>query len=75
MASPFETLPVELVGRVACLLELRDLRALRLSSRSLAAKAAQGSFKTYFLRKRVQLAEDLESFVKATKENLFGCTG
>ena len=62
-----EDLPPEILERTVVLLSLRDVCALRLSSRTLASKATQDYFKTFFTRKRVEVTElGLQKFVDCT---------
>ncbi|KAF2768918.1 hypothetical protein EJ03DRAFT_351757 [Teratosphaeria nubilosa] len=73
MAAPFEDLPVEIVEKVVCLLDLPDAGNLRLVSGALAAKSSQGSFKRYFVSKSVDLTRrSLEDFVRVTEAGSLG---
>lgn len=55
-------------------LEFSDIAALRLTSRSISAKASTGLFRSFFKAKTVDLtAESLLRFVEATKNGQPGC--
>lgn len=63
-----EHLPNEIIDSIASLLELNDIRSLRLTSRSLALGSSGSHFKSYFRRKHVDLTEHaLRDFVEETK--------
>ena len=68
-----QNLPVEIVENVVTWLSLEDARNLRLASRLLASKVSEGSFKSYYRIKRLDLTrESLERFVQATKPECLG---
>ncbi|KAK3724191.1 hypothetical protein LTR37_001316 [Vermiconidia calcicola] len=68
MASGLEDLPNEVVESITVLLNLRNIRALRLVSRTLASAATQSHFKSYFRSKRVELTEAaLQAFLEFTR--------
>ncbi|GAB7347707.1 hypothetical protein MBLNU459_g5266t1 [Dothideomycetes sp. NU459] len=69
MASYLEALPVELTERIVTLLELGDVAALRMTSRTVESKASGGSFTDYFKHKNVELTtKSLQNFVRWTTE-------
>lgn len=69
-----QDLPPELVERVAALLPLHDVCALRLTERAIASKATPEHFKTCFHTKRLEVTESrLRSFVGLTECNGLVC--
>lgn len=74
MASPLETLIIELIEEIVTRLEFSDIAALRLTSRSISAKASTGRFRSFFKAKTIDLTtESLLRFVEATKKGQPGC--
>lgn len=75
MASSIETLPVEIIEKIVCLLPLDEIRALRRTCRSLASKSSQGILKSYFKTKDLHLvAEALKTCVELTEARSLACT-
>lgn len=74
MASPLEALAVELIEEVMAWLGLSDIAAVRLTSRSISAKASTGRFSSFFKTKTIDLTtKNLLRFVEVTKEGQPGC--
>ncbi|CAD0111255.1 unnamed protein product [Aureobasidium uvarum] len=68
----FSDLPSEIVESVVCLLELRDIRSLRLASRATEAASSQAYFQTFFLSKTIELeTEAVASFAAITESSRF----
>lgn len=74
MAPTLDDIPDELFEWIVKQLEPCDIFHLRLSSRTLASKATQTRFKSFFHTRHVDLDErSLTQFVLATKNGGFGC--
>lgn len=73
--SPYlEDCPNEVIEAIVVLLDLDDIRSLRQSCRSLAAKTTQNRFKSYYHSKRVDITPyALRAFVDATQPGRLGC--
>ncbi|KAK5119543.1 hypothetical protein LTR85_007371 [Meristemomyces frigidus] len=72
--SSIEDLPEELVEGIVTQQDLADIRSLRRCSSTLAAKATQTHFKSYFTTKTVLLsATTLEDFGAITRQGGLGC--
>ncbi|CBF79112.1 predicted protein [Aspergillus nidulans FGSC A4] len=68
-----EYLPNEIIETIVSLLELTDIRNLRLTSRGLALRSSGHHFKSHFRRKHVDITEStLRDFVQATKPGRLG---
>lgn len=66
-------LPVDVIEALICLLDFDDICSLRLTARELAAKASQGSLKTHFLTKTLDLTGvNLQALTELTKPNRLG---
>lgn len=74
MATSLESLPEELIELVVRSLELHSICSLRATSRSTAAKASQGHFKTYFRSKTISLTvKSLKAVKRILQPNGLGC--
>ena len=74
MSPNLEDCPNEVIESIVLLLGLSDIRSLRLSSRTLATKATQDHFKSYFRSKHVDITDSaLRSFVNITRPGRPGC--
>ncbi|OTB09180.1 hypothetical protein M426DRAFT_134044 [Hypoxylon sp. CI-4A] len=74
MEPSLEALPIELVGHIVTLIDLRDIVSLRLTSRNVESKVSQQHFARYFNHKNVELAPGpLEDMVHITSQGHLGC--
>ena len=74
MSPRLEDCPDEVIEAIVVLLHLDDIRSLRQSCRSLAAKTTQRHFKSYYHSKRVDITRRaLRAFVNATQPGRLGC--
>jgi hypothetical protein len=74
MSPSLEDCPNEVIESIVLLLGLSDIRSLRLCSRSLATKATQNHFKSYFRSKHVDITDSaLRAFVDMTRPGRLGC--
>ncbi|KUJ14024.1 uncharacterized protein LY89DRAFT_152017 [Mollisia scopiformis] len=74
MAPRLEDCPNEVIESIVVLLDLNDICNLRQTSRSLATKATQNHFKSFYLSKHVDTTtRSLEKFVDATRPGRLGC--
>ncbi|KAE9365423.1 F-box domain protein [Stipitochalara longipes BDJ] len=74
MSSSLEDCPNEVIENIVVRLVLGDICNLRLVSRTLATKATQAHFKSFFLSKHVDVTESaLRAFVEFTKSSSLGC--
>jgi hypothetical protein len=74
MSPSLEDLPNEVIDSIAALSNLRDICSLGLCSRTLATKATQTHFKSYFLSRHVNITDtSLREFVHLTKPGWLGC--
>ncbi|ROW03040.1 hypothetical protein VMCG_05698 [Cytospora schulzeri] len=72
--AALEALPTELVENIVTNLGLCDIRSLRLTCRTMEAKASGLSFTTFFGHKNIQLtATALQNFVDVTGQCRLGC--
>lgn len=72
--ATFEGLPNEIVETIVGYLDLQSIGHLRQTSRTLAAKATQDRFKSFFKSKHVEITRpSLEAFVRATRPGHLGC--
>lgn len=72
--ATFEGLPNEIVETVVGYMDLQSIGNLRQTSRTLAAKATQDRFKSFFKSKHVDITRpSLEAFAEATRANRLGC--
>lgn len=68
MGSRLERFPSDIISEIVILLDLDDIRSLRLTSTTLAAKSAGHHFRSFFHTKHVELLEDsLQTFVQGIK--------
>ncbi|KAI1441251.1 hypothetical protein F5Y02DRAFT_400283 [Annulohypoxylon stygium] len=74
MKSSLETLPVELIGHIVTLIDLRDIVSLRLASRTVESKVSQQHLAKYFNYKHVEMAPaPLENLAYITSQGRLGC--
>jgi hypothetical protein len=74
MSLSLEDCPNEIIESIVVLLGLSDIRSLRLSSRTLATKATQDHFKSYFHSKHVDITHSaLRAFVGISRPGGLGC--
>ncbi|KAI1800356.1 hypothetical protein F4811DRAFT_539452 [Daldinia bambusicola] len=74
MKPSLETLPIELLGCIVTLIDLRDIVSLRLTSRLVESKLSQQHLAKYFDHKHVKLApKPLENMVYITSQGHLGC--
>ncbi|PSS24942.1 hypothetical protein M430DRAFT_63599 [Amorphotheca resinae ATCC 22711] len=74
MSPCLEDCPNEIIETIVVLLDLDDIRSLRQSCRSLAAKTTQNHFKSYYHSKRVDITlPALRAFVDVTQPGRLGC--
>lgn len=73
--ASLESLPNEIFEHIVQHLTFHDICTIRLTSQSLSSKAVQDTYRSFFLKKQVDLREEsLESFVQATtSRNRVGC--
>ncbi|KAF4977288.1 hypothetical protein FZEAL_6176 [Fusarium zealandicum] len=68
MSFSLDRCPAQLIECIVELLDLPDIRSLRLSCRDLAAKSSQYRFRTYFRSKHIDLTGDaVREFAKAVQ--------
>ena len=74
MTPSLEGLPNEVIDSIVALSDLGDICSLRLCSRTLATKATQVHFKSYFLSRHVDITDNsLREFVHLTQPGWLGC--
>jgi hypothetical protein len=74
MPPSLEDLPNEVIDIIVALSDLEDICSLRLCSRSLATKATQIHFKSYFLSRHVDITDtSLREFVHLTQPGWLEC--
>ncbi|KAK1764284.1 hypothetical protein QBC33DRAFT_613234 [Phialemonium atrogriseum] len=74
MLSLLEALPIELVEPIVTRLEFSDIASLRLTSRTIEAKASNGCFDSFLKHKKIELTtKTLQLFVQATEQGRRGC--
>ena len=74
MAPTLETIPLEILESIIEHLCLPEIRKLRLVSQTLALKAVQRHFKSYFHKKHIDMTESsLREFTHMTKSDKLGC--
>lgn len=72
--ATLEGLPNEIVETVVGYLDLQSIGSLRHTSRTLAAKATQDRFKSFFKSKHVDITRpSLQAFVEAMRPGHLGC--
>lgn len=74
MSPSLEDLSNEVNYSIVALSDLGDICSLRLCSRTLATKATQTNFKSYFLARHVDITDtSLREFVHLTQPGWLGC--
>ncbi|KAF2210445.1 hypothetical protein CERZMDRAFT_45490 [Cercospora zeae-maydis SCOH1-5] len=72
--AALDTLPAELVESIVLSLTLHEICTLRLANRSVASKASQDHFRSFYRSKRVDVDEHgLKDFVVVTANGGMGC--
>lgn len=67
------SLPVEVIEAIVNLLDFQDICALRLTARNVSSKSSNGTFRTYFTSKKLQITRaPLEQFVRVTQSGQLG---
>lgn len=73
MLSLLEALPIELIEHIVTRLEFSDIASLRLTSRTIEAKASNGCFNSFLKHKKIELTtKTLQLFVQATEQGQRG---